>query len=531
MKTLKLTLIFSIFISQLFAQVIKQELYRTSENDVVYDFIQTEDGGHLFTGNIREMYSGGADVFLLKTDETGEVEWGKTYGGESDDVGLIVRPTSSGNYLIAGQTYSFDNGEGALYVILVDESGDLIWSKSLNLGSWTCVYDVSHEFDNGDFIIAGTKNPSIYPGKEIFMTRMDQYGNFIWFKTYNSGIENDWVYDLNLLNNGDLLLSCRLYYTVDMGYAGLIRINPDGDVIWAKTYNNEGFGLLNQTAEDNEGNIYTVGRYDAYGIGNYETLLLKVNGDGNPFWAKIYGGSGFDFGRRIQRAENGNLFLAGTTDTYGFGDRDLFLMNLSNDGDVIWAKAYGGMLTDTHHAMLDFIVQDDQSIIIRGCSKSFSNGTSDIYLIHADSSGMSGCHEMDFEPDVYPFNPAVNNPYITVESYPTGYTPTEVNAIGFEYELLCSDTMTTQVSPFRKELYSLKLTPNPAKNSVIIETGSSANPATYMITSMHGEIVSKGSMSGNNPEVDINQLVPGVYFLEVYDYNNHLIGAEKLVIP
>ncbi|MFQ5906313.1 MAG: T9SS type A sorting domain-containing protein [bacterium] len=96
--------------------------YGSSSFDVGYSVQQTSDGGYVIAGR-RESLGAGGDVYLIKTDSSGDVLWERTFGGSSDDVGYSVQQTLDGGYVIAGHTESFGAGGGDIYLIKTDENG------------------------------------------------------------------------------------------------------------------------------------------------------------------------------------------------------------------------------------------------------------------------------------------------------------------------------------------------------------------------------------------------------------------------
>jgi len=140
------------------------------------DVLQTPDGGYVLLGTL---FNGGvSDVWLIKTDGDGDIEWTQQYGGSTIDMGYSIAATTDGGFIITGMTTSFGTG-GDIYLIKTNSSGIMQWSN--NYGSphgdaGNCV----KQTPDGGYIIAG----SGYEGYIILRT--DSNGEELW--TYSYGI-------------------------------------------------------------------------------------------------------------------------------------------------------------------------------------------------------------------------------------------------------------------------------------------------------------------------------------------------------
>jgi len=149
--------------------------YGGSSSDYGYSVRQTTDGGYIIAGYTQSFGSGGTDVYIIKTDNSGNLEWTKTYGGGSDDYGYSIRKTTDGGYIIAGYTTSFGEA-GDVYLIRIDANGELIWSKAFGGSQTDYGWSVRQTVDEG-FIIAGYTRSFGSGNEDVYLIKTDQLGN------------------------------------------------------------------------------------------------------------------------------------------------------------------------------------------------------------------------------------------------------------------------------------------------------------------------------------------------------------------
>ncbi len=135
-------------------------------------------GGYLI---IAEGYgnesSSGSNIKLIKIEEDGSVEWNKTYDLEGDDRVSSVIQLLDGSYIIAGSTKYLTNNSD-VFLIKIDENGNLIWMRTYNGERSNRAYDIAQSLDGGYVIVGKT-------GGDILLMKVDENGDLIWVKTYN----------------------------------------------------------------------------------------------------------------------------------------------------------------------------------------------------------------------------------------------------------------------------------------------------------------------------------------------------------
>ena len=162
--------------------------YGGANDEHGYSVQQTSDGGYVIAGGTDSHGAGGYDVYLVKTKSNGDTLWTRTYGGTGDDEGRSVRQTSDGGYIVAGYTKSFDAGSDELYLIKTNASGDTLWTRTYNgsgVDRGTSVWQTS----DGGYVISGwayTVNPSY---SLVLLIKTSSSGDTLWTRYYGGGGE------------------------------------------------------------------------------------------------------------------------------------------------------------------------------------------------------------------------------------------------------------------------------------------------------------------------------------------------------
>ena len=113
-----------------FSQQRWERNYGGTANDLGRSVHQTFDGGYIIAGWTYSFGAGGADVYLIKTDASGDTAWARTYGGPLFEDGYYVAQTADSGYIIVGSTTSYGAGSNDVYLIKTDASGDTVWTRT-----------------------------------------------------------------------------------------------------------------------------------------------------------------------------------------------------------------------------------------------------------------------------------------------------------------------------------------------------------------------------------------------------------------
>ena len=179
-----------------------QKTYGGTDDDVASEIIQTADSNYVMTGFTASAdgdvthQNGLLDMWLVKLDDTGRIIWQHTYGGSGADAAYSVKQTGGGGYIVAGSTNSADNGIvsrggtywGDYWVVKTDDTGGLQWQKTYGGSRDECVQSVQHTLDGG-FVLGGwTNSPdgdvvSKHDTTDYWVVKIDDTGYIQWQKT------------------------------------------------------------------------------------------------------------------------------------------------------------------------------------------------------------------------------------------------------------------------------------------------------------------------------------------------------------
>jgi hypothetical protein len=264
--------------------------------------LQTADGGYAIAGDTDSAGAGGRDVYLVKTDAAGILEWEKTFGGPDDDYGYALRQTADGGFVIAGCRDDAATHDKDIYLVKTDAAGALIWEKSIDFSDRDCGYALAVAPDGG-FVIAGEATPAgaYYP--DICLVKTDAAGNELWRRLY--GADGDDIgRSIEPAGDGYIVAGVRFSH-----YVHLMKIDAAGALVWERTYTvsgSRGASAVKPTAD---------GGYILAGTAEAEAFLLKTDGDGYESWRKMIGARDFAWQKTagsavIQTPDQGYL-LAG----------------------------------------------------------------------------------------------------------------------------------------------------------------------------------------------------------------------------
>jgi predicted secreted protein len=332
---------------------------------------QTNDGGFIIAGATFSFGAGLSDVYLVKTDSLGNTEWTRTYGGPGEDFAKSVKQTRDGGYIIAGHTTSYGAGGYDVYLIKTNSQGDTLWTKTYGTSNderGVCL-QITH--DDG-YIIA----------KNYFnLIKTDSLGNVQWdtFYDIHPGTaawddEASWIEQT--IDGGYIITGqCKIWSSTLFDIC-LIKTNSLGVLQWSQIYQEGLSEFANSVQQTPDGYYLIAGSTESFGAGGSDAWLIKADALGNKVWSLPFGGRYNDYGGFIELTSDGNYLLGGTNDSFSPNRYDAWLLKLNTDGVILGSEYTGGSFEEYGLAGQQTA---DGGYVVVGYTDSYGAGATDVY--------------------------------------------------------------------------------------------------------------------------------------------------------
>ncbi len=335
--------------------------------DVASSIIQTTDGGYAIAGGTRSNDGdvsgnhGYTDYWIVKLDSQGNIQWQKCFGGSNTDYAGSIEITDDGGYIVAGGSYSNDgevygsHGDLDIWVVKLDSLGNIQWQKCFGGSGKDGASDIICTTDGGYFIAGSTlSNDGDVSGNhssnlDCWGVKLDSLGNIIWQKCLG-GTNDDCAYSI-IQNNDDSYIMVGWTESNDGDVNGnhanwnadfwVVKLDQNGDLQWQKCYGGSSGEMAESVIHTNNSG-YALAGYscsidgDVCGVHiGSDYWVVNIDQQGNINWKKSMGGtSPQDVAMSIIQTANRNYVVAGyvwsndgdVTGNHGMGD--IWVVNL-----------------------------------------------------------------------------------------------------------------------------------------------------------------------------------------------------------
>jgi len=352
-----------------------EKTFGGTDYDIGYSVQVASDGGYIITGYTKSSEAGEPDVYLVKTDSDGNMEWNRTFGGTGWDYGQSVQLVGDDGYIIAGNAEFYGINRDFVYLVRTNSTGHMMWNKTYGSTGTEIGHSVQVTGDGGYIIVGETF--SDWTGMDVYLVRTDSSGNLIWNKTLG-GSGWDYGYSVQVTGDGGYIITGKTnsYGTGQDVY--LIKTDSGGNMIWNNTFggpkNDVGYSV--QVTDD--GGYIIVGETTSIGEGYPDVYLVRTNSSGHMIWNKTFGYWNTDIGHSVQVTDDGGYIIVGeTVHSRVPSGWDVYVVKIDSDGNRVWEKWLGQELGSSGYSVQ---LTGDGGYIITGATRSASDYSFDVYL-------------------------------------------------------------------------------------------------------------------------------------------------------
>jgi hypothetical protein len=187
--------------------LLNDKVYGGTASEYGNSLEQTGDGGYVIAGTTYSYGSGGADFWLVRTNSSGDTLWTRVYGGTGTELGSSVCETDDNGFILAGYTTSFGSGNRDIWLVRTNSSGDTLWTKTI--GGISTDEGKSVRYINDDEYIVCGYTVSFGSGKtDVWLIRLNSSASVPVELTYftaaavGSNVELNWITAAETNNRG-----------------------------------------------------------------------------------------------------------------------------------------------------------------------------------------------------------------------------------------------------------------------------------------------------------------------------------------
>ena len=368
--------------------------YGDSLNQECRCITQTSDGGYVLTGYTGISIPGipiQTDVYVVRLDSDGDTLWTNHYGGLGNDVGYAIRQTSDGGFIVAGYyTYVDDPINRDVYLVRLDSLGTVQWEKRYGYAGSDEAADVQVHVGDGGFLVAGyTQTPGPFDA-DVYLLRTDSNGDTLMTRQYDFTI-NDRA--LSICETVNAYVVCGYVQPGSQYDVLLLKTDSHLDSIWTKTYggpNNEVSYSLKLTPDLG---FIVAGRRELPDLGVNNAWALRTDASGDTLWTVTMLDSVYNSFLSVDVTSDSGYVFAGMHRSVPLADRDCYVVKLAESGAVEWKTDYG---TSTEDVALSIEQVEGGDYILAGHTGLSGSGNTDALVVR--TGGLSGVGARD--PDI-----------------------------------------------------------------------------------------------------------------------------------
>lgn len=469
-----------------------------------------------------------------------------TIGGRNWDVFGDMAASPNGNVFCVNSSNSFEGGytwDGIIHCI--DANGKFIWHQFLALGQdYTELFEKVLALPDGSCIAAGVcRDPdtrNYLEFNDVLVARFSATGELLWYKRLRPGLDDGggWSTCLERTHDGNFVIGGYNENGPNDTDNFLIKMSPDGDVFWMKTYFKPGIIFQPKTIHaTSDGGFLLVGKDT--GPGKLEVFIQKVDSSGAELWAKGHNTvRGYEIGGSVLQPDEG--FIAGG---YSWWFDSLSNQNVTGpnfmrfdaNGLAVWEKpaifgpnkvsyvynitpGLDGEIYAVGKVSIDYTTQIWDMMFIR------VNGSGDIINYNSYGNGFAESALAAV---------ATKNEAIFIWGYHTWYSDSDENMQNILVKVDKKGKLEKPMVKYRQSdqpWYAVNIYPNPVSEICNIQMfPNKLGNYHWQLNSMNGKQIRSGISTEAVFSVPVRGLANGMYIIQIAGPDGHTVARKIMV--
>jgi len=343
----------------------------------------TEDGGFVVAGYIDRRGEDIYDIMIRKYNEDGSEDWFEIYISNYIDKINSICFTQDSEYAACGYTENPSRPNKELAVMKASKLGQKIWATTFGGSEDEVGHSIQLTYDN-NFLIAGSTESFGAGKKDMWVVKVNRKKGFKIWSQYFGGKEDDVAYSIQpTKDTGYIVAGFTKSFKAKKADLWILKVNRTKTKEWAKIFGGSKNEKAMSVIELKDG--YAIAGFtESVGSGQKDFILLKLDKNGKKIWSKAYGGKKNEVAYSVFQTQDKGFILAGFTESFGAGEKDVWIVKTDKNGDKQWNRTFGGKKNEVAYSIEQ---ASDGGYILVGYTESFGKGFKDFYIIRTDKKG------------------------------------------------------------------------------------------------------------------------------------------------
>ena len=293
--------------------------------EVVRSIIQTTDGGFIAVGQTEI----NGDMYIVKLNSTGQLQWNKTIGGSGTYIALSVVQTFDGGYVLSGFGNPYSSGIAGPFIVKLSQAGTIEWARLLTSEDLGAAYSIIQTNDGG--YATAVSFPDGGGTYRMIIVKLNNMGIIQWSKDFGSASYTRCIKQTS--DGGYVLAGAKGGPALDMF---IVKLDSTGTLLWAKTIGGAGDEFAYSITQTTDGGFAVAGYTDSFGNAE-KVYIVKLDSSGMLQWTKVLAINS-DLAYSIVQTTDGGYAVAGYTGAYN----SMLIIKLNPDGSLQWSRVLDG---------------------------------------------------------------------------------------------------------------------------------------------------------------------------------------------